>query len=63
MPEEVAKAWIAHELAHVYQHATGTKSKTYDELETGAEDLVASWGFDWVAKNEWRAKREMGLLD
>jgi hypothetical protein len=62
MPDEVVKALIAHGLAHVYQYATGGHRRTYDELEVHAEDLICQWGFAWVARGEWKAKRRLGML-
>jgi hypothetical protein len=56
MPEAVAKAVIAHELAHAYQYATGRDQAV--DLESDAEDSIRQWGFDWVTKIQWKAKRQ-----
>jgi hypothetical protein len=48
LPDEVASWIIAHELAHVYQKATG-KRPGGDALESNEEDadeIAPSWGFD-----------------
>lgn len=70
MPDTVAKALIAHEMAHVYQHATGFSQRTYEVssqreyevLESDAKELASRWNFDWVASMQWKAKRELGML-
>jgi hypothetical protein len=63
MPDPVVKALIAHELAHVFQYATGRNLK--EDLESDAEDLVCEWSLDLesAAYFQWRAKRELGLLN
>jgi|SRR5665213_1145590 len=59
MPEAVAKAVIAHELAHAFQYATG-KDQAVD-IESDADDLIIQWGFDWLAKIQWKATRRSGV--
>jgi hypothetical protein len=43
-----AKDIIAHELAHVYQYANDSMEwlEESDEIESDAEAIAASWGFD-----------------
>lgn len=40
-----AKFLIAHELAHVYQYATRTNRRPYEDLESEADELADHWGF------------------
>lgn len=56
MPEEVVEVLVAHELAHVWQFATdyGNKETSYDEIESHANGLVDSWGFDLTLLMKWR---------
>ena len=54
MSDCLVGAVIAHELAHVFQHATGydMNSRTPD-LEANAMTLTRIWGFDESLIDEW----------
>lgn len=54
MSDSVAECVIAHELAHVHQHASGLIKNTYED-EMGADDLVHAWGFDLIGVMNWKA--------
>ncbi|HEV2294072.1 MAG TPA: DUF4157 domain-containing protein [Tepidisphaeraceae bacterium] len=62
-----ARALIAHELAHVYQHATGTIAEWSSGcggieaargcIEDDADDIAADWGFDRNELEDWKRDR------
>jgi len=65
MPECAVQDLIAHELAHVDQHASGRFNEvewsmyqiggggSYDEIEEDADAIASAWGFAQDALYEW----------
>lgn len=54
MPDQVGKAYIAHELAHVFLFAadpTHGDDEAFDEVKV--DETLADWGFDFSALYAW----------
>jgi hypothetical protein len=65
MPDEVAHALIAHELAHVYHWAEGddlTDNSLPGFVEAYADNMVEEWGFDLEALEDWRWQHPQQLI-
>ena len=61
MPDDAAQSVIAHELAHVLQHANGFDNHFGCDdppqglVEEDADEIMDAWGFDPFAADEWAA--------
>jgi hypothetical protein len=54
-PDELVRDLIAHELAHIFQWASGWNIDRADPIvcEQHANDLVEAWGFSSTEMDEW----------
>ncbi len=52
--DNVAKAIIAHEFAHVYLEHCGGTPQEVEKQEQDADRLVGEWGLDFDALAKWR---------
>jgi len=55
MPDDVVQDLIAHELAHVYQWASGEDMHVLDsfDIEYFADEIMDYWGFDPESIDRW----------
>lgn len=58
MPDDIVRRLIAHELAHVFQHAVGYEEHfgyipDHDECELHTEEMADFWGFNGEAIHRW----------
>jgi hypothetical protein len=59
-PDALVRDLIAHELAHVVQHAIGQEFYDQFEAEEDADWRVEDWGFSATAMDDW--DRAHGLV-
>jgi hypothetical protein len=57
-PEDAVRCLIAHELAHVYQYASGINRTPGFEFESDAYERVKAWGFERRTWGNWEAKQQ-----
>jgi hypothetical protein len=57
MPDAVLNVLVAHELAHVFQHATDRINDLgADEVENDVDVVLESWAFDPAVVRKWASK-------